>query len=71
MPPIALGVAANSYVGSSSITINSLVRPDLARFQATLEPIIPPPIIAILLAKLIRQLWCERRGKYSSRTTKS
>ena len=29
MPPIALGVAANSYVGSGSITINSLVKQDL------------------------------------------
>ena len=51
MPPIALGVAANSYVGSGSITINSLVKADLVRFQAILEPVIPPPIIAFLSRK--------------------
>ena len=68
---IALGVAANSYVGAGSITINSLVKPDLARFQAILEPMIPPPIIAILLTKLLCQLWYERRGKYSSRNAKN
>ena len=57
--------------GQGSITINSLVKPDLAKFQAILEPIIPPPIIAILLTKLLCQLWYERRGKYLSRTTKN
>ena len=39
--------------GQGSITINSLVKPDLARFQAILKPIIPPPIIAILLTKFL------------------
>ena len=71
MPPFALGVAANSYVGSGSITINSLVKQDLARFQAILEPIIPPPIIAILLTKTLCQLWYERRRKYLSRNAKN
>ena len=40
-------------------------------FQAILEPIIPPPIIAILLTKLLCQFSYERRGKNSSRNAKN